>query len=324
MAAAADTSSPEPGVLPGQTVSVEQKAEGAGSGTSSPVTPSANSVAAAGASSTQGFVDDDLRSQVVKLRADVDRLSARVAAMSPVAVRDGAPAGQAVAASTSGTLSPNALDLPPSDSRAYASGVSVGRSLLQSLAVQRSLGLTLTKEQVLAGIEDVFNQKTLRMQNDDIQTTLTQLNEDFTGRQRQHIDAAKAQGQAFRETFRKRKGVTQDAGFLYQVLDRGTGHLSANDMATLEMTGRLPDGTLFDDSGKAGQSRRVRVGAMLPALAIGLQKVGVGGHIVVVIPPEKGYGDIGVPPDIPGGATLIFDITVKGGNDPSKGENEEH
>ncbi|WP_439413299.1 FKBP-type peptidyl-prolyl cis-trans isomerase [Enterobacter ludwigii] len=46
-----------------------------------------------------------------------------------------------------------------------------------------------------------------------------------------------------------------------------------------------------------------------------MQKVGAGGHFTVVVPPEKGYGDMGLPPAVPGGATLIFDITVKGVNE---------
>lgn len=36
----------------------------------------------------------------------------------------------------------------------------------------------------------------------------------------------------------------------------------------------------------------------------------VGSQIVVVIPPDKGYGEAGSPPNIPGGATLVFVIDV--------------
>lgn len=36
----------------------------------------------------------------------------------------------------------------------------------------------------------------------------------------------------------------------------------------------------------------------------------VGSQIVVVIPPDKGYGDGGSPPSIPGGATLVFVIDI--------------
>jgi peptidylprolyl isomerase len=36
----------------------------------------------------------------------------------------------------------------------------------------------------------------------------------------------------------------------------------------------------------------------------------VGSQIVVVIPADKGYGDAGSPPSIPGGATLVFVIDI--------------
>lgn len=36
----------------------------------------------------------------------------------------------------------------------------------------------------------------------------------------------------------------------------------------------------------------------------------VGSQIVVVIPPDKGYGEAGSPPNIPGGATLVFVIDI--------------
>ena len=36
----------------------------------------------------------------------------------------------------------------------------------------------------------------------------------------------------------------------------------------------------------------------------------VGSQIVVAIPPEKGYGEAGSPPNIPGDATLVFVIDI--------------
>lgn len=83
--------------------------------------------------------------------------------------------------------------------------------------------------------------------------------------------------------------------------------ITASDVVSVTVTGMLPDGTVFDAS---GLSKTAKVGALMPAVAIGLQKITCGDHIKVVVPPEKGYGDAGLAPYIPGGATLIFDIQV--------------
>nr|EKV3392146.1 FKBP-type peptidyl-prolyl cis-trans isomerase [Klebsiella aerogenes] len=72
-------------------------------------------------------------------------------------------------------------------------------------------------------------------------------------------------------------------------------------MAVLQVTGLLPDGTVFDSSGQHGETRTVKVGELLPSVVNGLHKVSPGGRIKVVVLPGKGYGDAGFPPLIPGG-----------------------
>lgn len=233
-----------------------------------------------------------------------------------------APASASVApdsSSSSGTApAPGAQPLSLQDDnarRAYASGVSLAYEMQQSLAVQKSLGISLPQNLLMAGLQDALSNHPLQMPDRDIQSTLASLNADFTSRMQSRRADEVARGRDFRTDFRRKKGVVSDAGSLYLIETRGSGRLRTSDMATLLVTGRLPDGTVFDGSGEAGQARKVKVGAMLPAIAIGLQKVGAGGHLTVVVPPEKGYGDMGLPPTVPGGATLIFDITVKGVNE---------
>ncbi|KFD24792.1 hypothetical protein GYRE_00761 [Yokenella regensburgei ATCC 49455] len=236
---------------------------------------------------------------------------------SPAAVAPPiAPAASAPSASSTPAPQPETPSLSDENARrAYASGVSLAYEMQQSLAVQKSLGITLSPEVLMTGLQDALSNRPLRMQDSDIQSTLASLNADFTSRMQSRRADEVARGREFRSDFRRKKGVVSDAGSLYLIESRGAGRLRTTDMATLLVTGRLPDGTVFDGSGEAGQARKVKVGAMLPAIAIGLQKVGAGGHLTVVVPPEKGYGDMGLPPTVPGGATLIFDITVKGVNE---------
>lgn len=195
--------------------------------------------------------------------------------------------------------------------QAYASGVSVWREIDSSMTAQRSMGIELDPAWVMQGLQDMANRQPLRMSRDQVDTIMVTLNEIYMEKAREVRERQQTEGRAYQSAFMKEKGASRDAGSLYRVVDAGRGkRIKASDMVTLSVTGTLPDGTVFDGSGQSGQSKTAKVGALMPAVAIGLQKIARGGHIKVVVPPEKGYGDAGLPPVIPGGATLIFDITV--------------
>ena len=197
--------------------------------------------------------------------------------------------------------------------QAYASGASVWREIQSSIASQHALGIELDARYVMAGLQDMALNQPLKMSADEMDSTMSSLNTDYIRRANEARQHQEAEGKAFRIAFSKQKGSYSDAGAWYRIDDRGQGsHLKTTDMAVLQVTGTLPDGTVFDASGQQGRTRTVKVGSLLPSVAIGLQKVAPGGRLTVVVPPQKGYGDAGLPPSIPGGATLIFDITVKG------------
>jgi peptidylprolyl isomerase len=59
-------------------------------------------------------------------------------------------------------------------------------------------------------------------------------------------------------------------------------------------------------------SFQVGVGGLIEGWDLGLQGVKAGSRVMLVIPPDVGYGAKGSPPDIPGGATLVFVIDVLG------------
>lgn len=195
--------------------------------------------------------------------------------------------------------------------QAYASGVSVWREIESSMAAQRSMGIELDPVWVMQGLQDMAAHQPLKMNRESVDTIMVTLNEIYMEKAREARERQQTLGRAFQLAFMKDKGSSRDAGSLYRVVEAGKGkRIKASDMVTLSVTGTLPDGTVFDASGQSGHSKTAKVGALMPAVAIGLQKIARGGHIKVVVPPEKGYGDAGLPPTIPGGATLIFDIQV--------------
>lgn len=234
----------------------------------------------------------------------------------------GAPVPQSVAVpapqpATVPAPEPTAVPAPgaltsPAQRQAYASGVTVWHQIASSLDAQRALGFELDTAYVMAGLQDAYANKPLLMSRDAIDTVMATLNQQYQERAGESRARVESEGRSYRTAFAKQKGVRKDAGAWYQVVAVGSGRkLTPSDTVVVRVTGTLPDGAVFDPSGQNGQTKVVRVGALLPSVAIGLQKVGVGGQLKVVVPPEKGYGEAGLPPAIPGGATLIFDIHVE-------------
>ena len=72
----------------------------------------------------------------------------------------------------------------------------------------------------------------------------------------------------------------------------------------------------FDDSYSRGEPTQFALtpGGLIDGWVEGLQGVKVGSRVMLVIPPEQGYGKKGQPPTIPGNATLVFVIDVLGAN----------
>ena len=97
------------------------------------------------------------------------------------------------------------------------------------------------------------------------------------------------------------------SGLQYRVLRKGTG---ANPKATSNVKvnyhGWLDDGKVFDSSYKRGEAIEFPLNGVIPGWTEGMQLVGQGGMIELLIPSKLGYGARGAPPVIPPNATLHF------------------
>ena len=103
------------------------------------------------------------------------------------------------------------------------------------------------------------------------------------------------------------------SGLQYQDVKVGSGS-EAHDgqVAVVHYTGWLTDGTKFDSSRDRGQpfSFPIGQGQVIPGWDEGVAGMKVGGRRKLVIPASLGYGDMGAPPVIPPGATLVFDVEL--------------
>src|SRR3546814_5113572 len=76
-------------------------------------------------------------------------------------------------------------------------------------------------------------------------------------------------------------------------------------MVLIKYTGKLADGTVFDQQEQAP----LPVAGSFPGFAKALKQMQRGGKYKIVIPPEEGYGDQAAGP-IPPNSTLYFDVEL--------------
>jgi FKBP-type peptidyl-prolyl cis-trans isomerase FkpA len=103
------------------------------------------------------------------------------------------------------------------------------------------------------------------------------------------------------------------SGLRYQDIAPGRGaEATAGRTASVHYTGWLPNGEKFDSSRDRNEPFSFLVGAgqVIAGWDEGVAGMKVGGRRKLVIPSSLGYGTAGVPPDIPSGATLVFDIEL--------------
>ena len=105
------------------------------------------------------------------------------------------------------------------------------------------------------------------------------------------------------------------SGLRYQDVTPGQGaEATADRTVSVHYTGWLPNGEKFDSSRDRDQPFSFTLGAgqVIAGWDEGVAGMKVGGRRKLVIPADLGYGTAGAPPDIPPGATLVFDVELLG------------
>jgi len=110
---------------------------------------------------------------------------------------------------------------------------------------------------------------------------------------------------------------TNIQGVKVTVVQEGTGDVAkAGDNVSMNYTGRLTDGTVFD-SNVDPKFKHVEpfmfalgAGQVIKGWDVGVEGMKVGEKRTLEIAPEFGYGANGVGGVIPGNATLIFDVEL--------------
>ncbi|MFW6364845.1 MAG: FKBP-type peptidyl-prolyl cis-trans isomerase [Spirochaetota bacterium] len=186
----------------------------------------------------------------------------------------------------------------------YAIGMYESRRIQQLQPTESEL------EEIFKGIKESIHGKA-RLDEKEFQTQMKKVSRIINERIKVKAAAEKEKGEQYIRKFAKEEGVlTTKSGLAYMIIDQGEGEKpQATDKVKVHYEGRLIDGTVFDSSKKRGEPAELALNRVIKGWSEGIQMVNEGGKIQLVIPSDLAYGDRGGR-DIPGGATLIFDVEL--------------
>ena len=126
------------------------------------------------------------------------------------------------------------------------------------------------------------------------------------------LDAQKEEGAAFMKANKENAGVVElPEGIQYLVIKEGTGDQPlASQSVKAHYKGALLNGREFDNSFRRGQPFSAPLRSLIKGWQIALPLMKEGSHWRIWIPSDLAYGDRGAGSDIPGGATLVFEVEL--------------
>jgi cyclophilin family peptidyl-prolyl cis-trans isomerase len=106
--------------------------------------------------------------------------------------------------------------------------------------------------------------------------------------------------------------ITTKSGLMYEVLEKGNGDGSPSPDATVTVnyTGTLLDGRVFDSTQSRGSPAVLRADRVIKGWTEALVSMKRGERRMLVIPPELAYGARGYPGVIPPNAFLVFEVQL--------------
>ena len=196
------------------------------------------------------------------------------------------------------------------DKVSYALGMSIGQNLLNSGVVD------LNFDDFKNGIKVIYTNETPEITPEEGNKVLEEffaeakkIAEEREKKERQ--ENLKKADEYLKENASKDLTRVTKTGLQYKVITEGNGQSpSAHSRVRVHYEGRLTDGTVFDSSYQRGNPVDFGLDQVIPGWTEGRQLMKEGSTYELTLPPQLGYGEVGVPGHIPGNSVLIFKVEL--------------
>ncbi|ARB90806.1 FKBP-type peptidyl-prolyl cis-trans isomerase [Legionella longbeachae] len=193
------------------------------------------------------------------------------------------------------------------DKLSYSIGADLGKNF-------KNQGIDINPDVLAKGMQDGMSGAQLILTEEQMKDVLSKFQKDLMAKRsaefNKKAEENKAKGDAFLSANKSKPGiVVLPSGLQYKIIDAGTGAKPGkSDTVTVEYTGTLIDGTVFDSTEKAGKPATFQVSQVIPGWTEALQLMPAGSTWEVFVPADLAYGPRSVGGPIGPNETLIFKI----------------
>lgn len=193
------------------------------------------------------------------------------------------------------------------DKLSYSIGADLGKNF-------KKQGIEINPVAMAKGLQDGMSGGQLILTEDQMKEVLNKFQKDLMAKRNAEFtkksEDNKSKGESFLSQNKAKDGVVSlPSGLQYKVIQNGSGAKPGKeDTVTVEYTGQLIDGQVFDSSEKAGKPAVFKVSQVIPGWTEALQLMPAGSTWEVYVPSSLAYGPRSVGGPIGPNETLIFKI----------------
>lgn len=226
------------------------------------------------------------------------------AAAAPAPATPAAPAAPAPQAAAPAANSILATDM---DKLSYSIGADLGRNF-------KKQDISISPAAMTKGLQDGIAGGQLLMTEEQMREVLNTFQKDLMAKRSadfaKKADENKVKGEAFLNQNKSKDGVvTLPSGLQYKIITKGDGAKpSKDDTVTVEYTGTLINGEVFDTTDKTGKPATFKVTQVIPGWTEALQLMPAGSTWEIYVPAGLAYGPRSVGGAIGPNEALVFKI----------------